>query len=118
MHFKMYFGHFQIPLNQFELLSLILLMLFVDWDDIANITFCNAVYLDILINYLSLSFGNHTSAYYNCSLKIFGPTAIVAFLVLIPVNVSGGMLFFFSKELVTRDIDKLSISNVREKSPK
>ncbi|GJW96207.1 CSC1-like protein [Tanacetum coccineum] len=88
------------------------------WDDIANITFCNAVYLDILVNCLSFSFGNHTSAYYNCSLKIFGPTAIVAFLVLIPVNVSGGMLFFFSRELITRDIDKLSISNVRSESPK
>ncbi|PWA95876.1 calcium-dependent channel, 7TM region, putative phosphate [Artemisia annua] len=55
---------------------------------------------------------------YLLGLKIFGPAAIVAFLVLIPVNVSGGMLFFFSRELVTRDIDKLSISNVREKSPK
>ncbi|KAL8216443.1 hypothetical protein R6Q57_023280 [Mikania cordata] len=55
---------------------------------------------------------------YLLGLKIFGPAAIVAFLVLIPVNVSGGMLFFLSKELVISDIDKLSISNVQPKSPK
>ncbi|KAI3792919.1 hypothetical protein L2E82_06812 [Cichorium intybus] len=55
---------------------------------------------------------------YVLGLKIFGPAAIVAFLVLIPVNVSGGMLFFLSHELVISDIDKLSISNVRPKSPK
>ncbi|KAI3707350.1 hypothetical protein L6452_25796 [Arctium lappa] len=44
-------------------------------------------------------------------IKIFGPTAVMAFLVLIPVNVSGGMLFFLSKDLVIIDIDKISISN-------
>ncbi|XP_076912226.1 hyperosmolality-gated Ca2+ permeable channel 1.8-like [Bidens hawaiensis] len=55
---------------------------------------------------------------YILGLRIFGPTAIVAFLVLIPVNVSGGMLFFLSKDLVISDIDKLSISNVQPKSPK
>ncbi|MFS8002699.1 putative calcium-dependent channel, 7TM region phosphate [Helianthus anomalus] len=55
---------------------------------------------------------------YILGLKIFGPTAIVAFLVLIPVNASGGMLFFLSRDLVISDIDKLSISNVQPKSPK
>ncbi|KAI3707353.1 hypothetical protein L6452_25798 [Arctium lappa] len=55
---------------------------------------------------------------YVLGIKIFGPTAIMAFLVLIPVNVSGGMLFFLSKDLVISDIDKLSISNVQPKSPK
>ncbi|KAA8525709.1 hypothetical protein F0562_007564 [Nyssa sinensis] len=53
---------------------------------------------------------------YILGLKIFGPIAIVALLVLIPVNVSGGTLFFLSKELVVSDIDKLSISNVRPNS--
>lgn len=52
------------------------------------------------------------------SFKIFGPIAVVALLVLIPVNVSGGTLFFLSKELVVSDIDKLSISNIRPKSIK
>lgn len=52
------------------------------------------------------------------SLKIFGPMAAIALLVLIPVNVSGGTLFFLSKELVVSDIDKLSISNIRPKSIK
>ncbi|KAK1435943.1 hypothetical protein QVD17_01716 [Tagetes erecta] len=55
---------------------------------------------------------------YLLGLKIFGPSAVVAFLVLIPVNVSGGMLFFLSRDLVISDIDKLSISNVQPKSPK
>lgn len=51
-------------------------------------------------------------------LKIFGPVAIVAFLVLIPVNVSGGTLFFLRRDLVVSNIDKLSISNIRPKSYK
>ncbi|XP_023735135.1 CSC1-like protein At1g32090 [Lactuca sativa] len=55
---------------------------------------------------------------YVLGLKIFGPAAIVAFLVLIPVNVSGGLLFFLSHDLVISDIDKLSISNVPPKSSK
>lgn len=49
-------------------------------------------------------------------LKIFFPITIVALLVLIPVNVSSGTLFFLRKELVVSDIDKLSISNVRPQS--
>ncbi|PSS01369.1 CSC1-like protein [Actinidia chinensis var. chinensis] len=53
---------------------------------------------------------------YTLGLKIFGPITIVALLVLIPMNVSGGTLFFLSKELVVSDIDKLSISNVHPKS--
>ncbi|KAI7989386.1 CSC1-like protein [Camellia lanceoleosa] len=53
---------------------------------------------------------------YTLGLKIFGPITTVALLVLIPINVSGGTLFFLSKELVVSDIDKLSISNVHPKS--
>ncbi|XAR54742.1 hypothetical protein NMG60_11030013 [Bertholletia excelsa] len=53
---------------------------------------------------------------YILGLKIFGPITIMALLVLIPINVSGGTLFFLSKELVVSDIDKLSISNVHPKS--
>ncbi|XP_047341318.1 CSC1-like protein At1g32090 [Impatiens glandulifera] len=53
---------------------------------------------------------------YTLGLKIFGPITLVALLVLLPVNASGGTLFFLSKELVISDIDKLSISNVRPKS--
>ncbi|KAA8521212.1 hypothetical protein F0562_011881 [Nyssa sinensis] len=53
---------------------------------------------------------------YTLGLKIFGPIAIVALLVIIPVNASGGTLSFLSKELVVSNIDKLSISNVRPKS--
>ncbi|XP_054808336.1 CSC1-like protein At1g32090 [Prosopis cineraria] len=53
---------------------------------------------------------------YTLGLKIFIPTAIVALLILIPVNVSSGTLFFLRKELVVSDIDKLSISNVPAKS--
>nr|XP_043638126.1 CSC1-like protein At1g32090 [Erigeron canadensis] len=55
---------------------------------------------------------------YLLGLKVFGPAAIVILLVLIPVNASGGMLFFLTKDLVISDIDKLSISNVQPKSPK
>lgn len=55
---------------------------------------------------------------YTLGLKIFLPTALVALLVLIPVNVSDGILFFLSKDLVVSDIDKLSISNIKPKSLK
>ncbi|KAI3468571.1 hypothetical protein Pfo_025234 [Paulownia fortunei] len=55
---------------------------------------------------------------YTLGLKIFGPIAIAALLVLIPVNVSDGTLFFLRRDLVVSDIDKLSISNVRPKSYK
>ncbi|XP_031267519.1 CSC1-like protein At1g32090 [Pistacia vera] len=53
---------------------------------------------------------------YTLGLKIFVPMTIVALLVLIPVNVSSGTLFFLKKELVVSDIDKLSISNVQPQS--
>lgn len=53
---------------------------------------------------------------YILGLKIFVPIAVVALLILIPVNVSSGTLFFLRKELVVSDIDKLSISNVPPKS--
>ncbi|KAL2550946.1 Uncharacterized protein Fot_12476 [Forsythia ovata] len=52
------------------------------------------------------------------NLKIFGPIAIAALLVLIPVNASGGTLFFLRRDLVVSNIDKLSISNIRPKSYK
>ncbi|KAH6760903.1 early-responsive to dehydration stress protein [Perilla frutescens var. frutescens] len=55
---------------------------------------------------------------YTLGLKIFTPVAIVALLILIPVNVSDGTLSFLSRDLVVDDIDKLSISNVRPKSYK
>ncbi|KAG8382082.1 hypothetical protein BUALT_Bualt05G0039500 [Buddleja alternifolia] len=55
---------------------------------------------------------------YLLGLKIFGPIAIVAFVVLIPVNFSGGTLFFLRRDLVVSNIDKLSISNIRPKSYK
>ncbi|KAL2551154.1 CSC1-like protein [Forsythia ovata] len=51
-------------------------------------------------------------------LKIFGPIAIAALLVLIPLNASGGTLFFLCRDLVVSNIDKLSISNIRPKSYK
>ncbi|KAF2308832.1 hypothetical protein GH714_021493 [Hevea brasiliensis] len=53
---------------------------------------------------------------YTLGLKIFVPMTILALLILIPVNVSSGTLFFLRKELVVSDIDKLSISNVRPES--
>ncbi|KAG6780836.1 hypothetical protein POTOM_013715 [Populus tomentosa] len=53
---------------------------------------------------------------YTLGLKIFVPITILALLILIPVNVSSGTLFFLRKELVMSDIDKLSISNVRPRS--
>ncbi|OMO87830.1 hypothetical protein CCACVL1_08742 [Corchorus capsularis] len=53
---------------------------------------------------------------YTLGLKIFVPITVVALLILIPVNVSSGTLFFLKKELVVSDIDKLSISNVRPES--
>lgn len=55
---------------------------------------------------------------YTLGLKIFAPVAIVALLILIPVNVSDGTLSFLSRDLVVNDIDKLSISNVSPKSYK
>ncbi|KAL8521359.1 hypothetical protein ACS0TY_011764 [Phlomoides rotata] len=55
---------------------------------------------------------------YTLGLKIFGPIAIVALLVLIPVNLSDGTLSFLRRDLVVSDIDKLSISNVRPESSK
>ncbi|XP_027360695.1 CSC1-like protein At1g32090 isoform X2 [Abrus precatorius] len=53
---------------------------------------------------------------YTLGLKIFVPVSVVALLILIPVNVSSGALFFLKRELVVSDIDKLSISNVPPKS--
>ncbi|KAG8486518.1 hypothetical protein CXB51_019994 [Gossypium anomalum] len=53
---------------------------------------------------------------YSLGFKIFVPITVVALLILIPVNVSSGTLFFLRKELVVSDIDKLSISNVPPKS--
>ncbi|KAG8375158.1 hypothetical protein BUALT_Bualt10G0071300 [Buddleja alternifolia] len=55
---------------------------------------------------------------YTLGLKIFGPIAIAALLLLIPVNLSDGTLSFLRRDLVVSDIDKLSISNVRPKSNK
>ncbi|OVA02825.1 protein of unknown function DUF221 [Macleaya cordata] len=55
---------------------------------------------------------------YLLGLKMFIPITILAILVLVPINVSGGTLFFLRKELVVSDIDKLSISNVQPKSEK
>ncbi|KAG9154029.1 hypothetical protein Leryth_000539 [Lithospermum erythrorhizon] len=55
---------------------------------------------------------------YILGLKIFGPIAVVALIVLIPVNVSGETLFFLSRDLVVSDIDKLSISNISPESIK
>lgn len=55
---------------------------------------------------------------YTLGLKIFAPIALVALLILIPVNVSDGTLSFLRRDLVVSDIDKLSISNVREESNK
>ncbi|XP_010920040.3 CSC1-like protein At1g32090 [Elaeis guineensis] len=49
---------------------------------------------------------------YILGLKIFVPMTILALAFLIPVNVSGGTLFNLRKEIVSSDIDKLSISNV------
>ncbi|XP_031377158.1 CSC1-like protein At1g32090 [Punica granatum] len=53
---------------------------------------------------------------YVLGLKIFVPITVIALLVLLPVNLSNGMLSFLKRDLVTSDIDKLSISNVRPKS--
>ncbi|KAK8497061.1 hypothetical protein V6N13_029029 [Hibiscus sabdariffa] len=53
---------------------------------------------------------------YTLGLKIFVPITVVALVILIPVNVSSGTLFFLRKELVVSDIDKLSISNVPPES--
>uniref|UniRef100_A0A1D1YU57 Putative membrane protein C2G11.09 n=1 Tax=Anthurium amnicola TaxID=1678845 RepID=A0A1D1YU57_9ARAE len=53
---------------------------------------------------------------YILGLKIFVPITLLALLVLIPVNVSGGTLFHLSRKIVSSDIDKLSISNVGEAS--
>lgn len=50
-----------------------------------------------------------------CSLKIIVPRAVLAFLVLVPVNWMGETLER-SKNLTFSDIDKLSISNVPEGS--
>lgn len=60
---------------------------------------------------------NRTNFYlFLFSLKIFVPITVVALLILIPVNVSSGTLFFLKRELVVSDIDKLSISNVPPES--
>ncbi|XP_068634228.1 CSC1-like protein At1g32090 [Aristolochia californica] len=53
---------------------------------------------------------------YILGLKIFLPLTILAILVLIPVNASGGTLFFLRRDVISNDIDKLSISNVGTKS--
>lgn len=50
---------------------------------------------------------------YLLGLKIFVPLAILAFAVLVPVNVTDGTLVNLKKDLVFSDIDKLSISNVK-----
>jgi len=61
-------------------------------------------------------FCNHSFSLLSDSLKIFVPMTVLALLILIPVNISSGTLSFLKKELVTSDIDKLSISNVRPAS--
>ncbi|CAO2838064.1 unnamed protein product [Amaranthus hypochondriacus] len=53
---------------------------------------------------------------YLLGLKIFIPMMVLALLVVVPVNVSGGTLFFLQKQLVLSNIDKLSISNLPPKS--
>ncbi|KAG9454408.1 hypothetical protein H6P81_007312 [Aristolochia fimbriata] len=53
---------------------------------------------------------------YILGLKMFLPITALAILVLIPVNASGGTLFFLRRDVVSNDIDKLSISNVGNKS--
>lgn len=40
------------------------------------------------------------------------PITVLALLILIPVNVSGGTLLNLNKKIMYSDIDKLSISNV------
>ncbi|KAL8138799.1 hypothetical protein V2J09_004800 [Rumex salicifolius] len=55
---------------------------------------------------------------YTLGLKIFLPITALAILVLVPVNFSEGTLFFLKRDLVTSEIDKLSISNVAPKSYK
>ncbi|KAH9299729.1 hypothetical protein KI387_031411, partial [Taxus chinensis] len=50
---------------------------------------------------------------YLVGLKIFVPLAILAFAVLVPVNVTDMTLVNLKKDLVFSDIDKLSISNVK-----
>jgi len=46
-----------------------------------------------------------------CRLKIFVPLTVIAFIILVPVNWSGGTLEHLNG-LTFSDIDKLSISNV------
>ncbi|KAL3645767.1 hypothetical protein CASFOL_010947 [Castilleja foliolosa] len=55
---------------------------------------------------------------YILGVKMFLPIVIAAFVVLIPVNFSGGTLFFLRRDLVVSNIDKLSISNVSPRSNK
>ncbi|GAB2284391.1 hypothetical protein Dimus_018845 [Dionaea muscipula] len=52
---------------------------------------------------------------YLLGLKIFVPIAVLAFLVLVPVNMSGKMLDHV-KDLLYSDIDKLSLSNIPPRS--
>ncbi|XP_042433980.1 CSC1-like protein At1g32090 isoform X1 [Zingiber officinale] len=49
---------------------------------------------------------------YIIGLKIFVPITVLALLILIPVNVSGGTLLNINRNIMFSDIDKLSISNV------
>eukprot|EP01018_Ginkgo_biloba_P026670 Gb_11287 [translate_table: standard] len=53
---------------------------------------------------------------YLVGLKIFVPITILAFMVLVPVNLTDGTLETVKKGLVFSDIDKLSISNVKDGS--
>ncbi|KAL9275363.1 CSC1-like protein, partial [Drosera capensis] len=55
---------------------------------------------------------------YTLGLRIFVPMTVLAILILVPVNISGDTVSFLRKELVTSNIDKLSISNVQPKSIK
>jgi hypothetical protein len=48
-----------------------------------------------------------------CSVKIFAPITLLAFMVLVPINWTGKTLEApAAKDLTFSDIDKLSISNV------
>ncbi|MQL98343.1 hypothetical protein Taro_031036 [Colocasia esculenta] len=55
---------------------------------------------------------------YILGLKIFVPMTFLALLILIPVNIFGGTLFHLTSKIVSSDIDKLSISNVGDQSPR
>ena len=81
--------------------------------------FSNWMFLLLLTSIVtSYSWTDSTISFIKCRLKIFVPIAFLAFAVMVPVNWTNGTLELQHSTLDYSDIDKLSISNIPNRSPR